>query len=91
MEYGERLEDAAVREALEETGIKIRMKKVVGVYSDPNRDPRGHVISICFLAEPSGGALKASTDAMRVKTFKKIPWKKLAFDHAKILKDAGFR
>ncbi|RLI30286.1 NUDIX hydrolase, partial [Candidatus Bathyarchaeota archaeon] len=51
VEYGERVEEAAIREAKEETGLEIRIKKLVGVYSDPNRDPRGHVISITYLAE----------------------------------------
>jgi 8-oxo-dGTP diphosphatase len=91
VEYGERVEDAAEREALEETGLRVKLRRLVGVYSDPDRDPRGHVVTVCYLAEPFGGRLKASSDAMRVKVFRKIPWGELAFDHAKILKDAGLR
>ena len=87
VEYGERVEEAAVREALEETGLRVRLTKLVGVYSDPNRDPRGHVISIAYLAEEVGGELKAGSDAGEVAVFKEIP-QNIAFDHEKILRDA---
>ncbi|RLE95050.1 MAG: hypothetical protein DRN04_00925 [Thermoprotei archaeon] len=53
VEYGERVEDAALREVKEETGFKVKIKGLVGVYSDPGRDPRGHVVSIAYLAELS--------------------------------------
>ncbi len=89
--YGEKVELAAVREAEEETGLRIKLKGLVGVYSDPKRDPRGHVVSVCFLARRTGGRLKAASDASDVKIFKRIPWRELAFDHSQILKDAGFR
>lgn len=87
VEYGERVEDAVVREAMEETGLKVKPIALVGVYSDPNRDPRGHVVSIAFLAHEVSGEMKASGDAKDVGAFKMAP-KKLAFDHVKILKDA---
>lgn len=89
VEYGERVEDAARREMLEETGLEVRLKALVGVYSDPSRDPRGHVVSIAYLAEVIGGALKPATDAKEVKVFPidNLP-EKLAFDHEQILKDA---
>jgi 8-oxo-dGTP diphosphatase len=89
--YGERVEDAAAREAKEETGLRVKLGKLVGVYSDPKRDPRGHVISVCFSAGRASGRLRASSDAQDVKVFKHIPWRELAFDHARILKEAGFR
>ncbi len=89
--YCERVELAAVREAREETGLRIRLQKLLGVYSDPERDPRGHTVSVCFLARQVGGKLKAASDAGEVKIFKKIQWKKLAFDHGQILKDTGVR
>ena len=89
--YGERVEDAAAREVKEETSLRVKLGKLVGVYSDPKRDPRGHVVSVCFLAERAGGRLKASSDAQDIKIFKHIPWRELAFDHARILKDAGFK
>jgi 8-oxo-dGTP diphosphatase len=90
VEYGEKVEEAAKRECREETGLEVELERLVGVYSDPNRDPRGHVVSICFLARVVGGKLKAGSDALEAKFFKKIPWNELAFDHAQILKDAGF-
>ena len=90
VEYGEKVEEAAKRECREETGLEVELERLVGVYSDPNRDPRGHVVSICFLARVVGGKLKAGSDAREAKFFKKIPWNELAFDHAQILKDAGF-
>jgi len=89
IEYGETAEHAAIRETKEETGLDVEILKLVGVYSDPKRDPRGHVIAIAFLAKEVGGNLVANDDAKAVKVFKitEIP-KNLAFDHAKILKDA---
>lgn len=86
VEYGERVEEAARREAKEETGLEIDILGLVGVYSDPKRDPRGHVISIAFLAKGKG-VPKASSDAKEVKIFREIPTK-LAFDHKDIIRDA---
>ncbi len=88
VEYGETVENAAIREAMEETGLKVRLLKLIGVYSDPNRDPRGHVISIAFIAEGEG-ELKAASDAEDVAVFdlKHLP-DKIAFDHSKIISDA---
>jgi len=88
VEYGERVEDAAIREVMEETGLECIIKKLVGVYSDPERDPRGHFVSICFLMEVVGGELRASSDAEDVKIFKLKELPKLAFDHEKMIKDA---
>lgn len=85
--YGESVEVAAAREALEEVGLKIRLKGLLGVYSDPKRDPRYHVISIAFLAEAEGEP-KAGDDAAEVGVFdqENLPTP-LVFDHKKILKD----
>lgn len=88
--YNERVELAALREVGEETGLVVKLQRLFGVYSAPGRDPRGHVVSICFLARKVGGKLKASSDADDAKIFRQIPWAELAFDHAQILKDAGF-
>ena len=87
VEYGEEVEDAAVREAMEETGLEVELSGLVGVYSEPGRDPRGHTVSVCFSAEKIGGELSADTDASDVKVFNEVPWNNLAFDHDKILKD----
>jgi len=89
--YGEKVELAAVREAREETGLRVKLRDLLGVYSDPKRDPRGHIVSVCFLAQRVSGKMKAASDADEVKIFKRIPWEELAFDHADILKDAGLR
>ncbi len=89
VEYGERVEDTALREAKEETGLNIRLLRWVGVYSDPDRDPRGHTVTAAFLAVGTG-ELKAGDDAKEVHVVPieealKLP---LAFDHEKILRDA---
>src|SRR3990170_297422 len=62
VEVGETVEAATVREAKEETGLDIEIIKLLGVYSDPSRDPRGHTVSVCYLAKGSG-TLKAGSDA----------------------------
>lgn len=89
VEYNETVEHAAVREAEEETGLKVELKEILGVYSIPTRDPRKHTITTAFVAKPLSGKLKADTDAEEVNWYslKKIDFQKLAFDHGKILKD----
>lgn len=88
---GETVEAALEREVREETGLSVRIVKLVGVYSGPNRDPRGHVISICYLCEALGGELKAQSDAeeIRVCDVEEISIIHLAFDHLKMFKDAN--
>jgi ADP-ribose pyrophosphatase YjhB (NUDIX family) len=87
VEYGERVEDCAVREALEETGLEVALKGILGVYSDPARDPRFHTISVVYLAEATGEP-KAGSDAGDVGVFTEgeLP-ADIAFDHGKILAD----
>lgn len=87
VEYGETTEKAAIREVEEETGLKVKLNKILGVYSDPKRDPRGHTVSIVYIATPTGGNLKASDDAKEVIRTKNIDFSHLAFDHAKIIRD----
>lgn len=88
VEYGEMLEKAAIREAKEETNLFIANPKLIGVYSDPERDSRNHIISTAYFAEGFGN-LKAGDDAMRAFS---VPLEialdmELAFDHNKILGD----
>lgn len=87
VEYGESLEEAAVREAEEETGLKVTLLGQFHTYSDPNRDPRQHTITTVYVAQASGEP-QAATDAARLKIFppETLP-EKLAFDHALILSD----
>ncbi|MCK9151012.1 NUDIX hydrolase [Methanobacterium alcaliphilum] len=89
VEYGETVEHAACREALEETGLEVELDSLVGVYSEPSRDPRGHVITVCYLAKYKSGKLRADTDAKDVFRFNKseLVEMDLAFDHNKILND----
>jgi 8-oxo-dGTP diphosphatase len=88
MKLNETLREAAEREALEETGLKVKIESLLGIYDEVNRDPRGRVISVCFVAKPVGGELKARSDVKEVRWFNldKINFR-LAFDHNKILKD----
>ncbi len=87
VEVGETVEDAVVREAEEETGLKVKVEKLFGVYSDPGRDPRGHTVSVVFLCKTVGGEMKASSDAIDVKKFDLSELPELAFDHETILMD----
>lgn len=87
VDYGECIEDAAIREAKEETGLDIELISLLGVYSNPERDPRMHTISTVFIAKADGEPT-AGDDAKSAMIFSldRLPHD-LAFDHGKILKD----
>ncbi|AFM13883.1 NUDIX domain-containing protein [Turneriella parva] len=87
VDYGESLEDAARREAKEETSLDVRLKSLLGVYSKPSRDPRRHTISAVYLASAKGKP-EAADDAKNLGLFSlnALP-PALAFDHAEILSD----
>ncbi len=87
VEIGETVEKAAIRESNEETGLDIEIIKLIGVYSDPKRDPRGHTVSVCYLAKGSGN-LKAGSDAKETGLFGLNEIPELAFDHNKIIENA---
>lgn len=89
VDYGECVEDAAVREALEETSINVELKDLVGVYSEPSRDPRRHTVSIAYTAKGNMADMKADDDACDIAVFnrKDLEKMKLAFDHEKIIND----
>ncbi|MGM0427140.1 MAG: NUDIX domain-containing protein [Thermodesulfobacteriota bacterium] len=87
VDYGESLETAAIREADEETSLKVTLLYQLGAYSDPTRDPRHHTISVVFVARGSG-APEAADDAVDIGLFHpdSLP-RPLAFDHDQILQD----
>lgn len=87
VDYGESLEAAAIREAKEETGLKIKLIRQFHTYSDPGRDPRHHTITTVYIAKGKG-SLKAGDDAKDAGVFQKdnLP-SPLMFDHKKILND----
>jgi len=87
VDRGERVEQAARREAREETGLEVRLVSLLGVYSDPARDPRGHTVSVAYVGQ-ARGAPEGRDDARRAEAFplEALP-SPLAFDHALILAD----
>lgn len=88
VDEGETVESAAVREAKEETGLDVELTALLGVYSDPRRDPRRHTLSAVFLGR-AGGEPAGADDADEARAFawSALP-SPLAFDHAEILSDA---
>ena len=87
VEIGETVEEAACREAREETGLIIDLLGLIGIYSDPGRDPRGHVVSAAFLATGKG-QLRSASDARSAEVYPLSDLPELAFDHDKIIRDA---
>lgn len=88
VEWGETVEEALKREVLEETGLDVEIKKLVGVYSEPDRDPRGHSISIAYTCESTEGMERYGDDACDVRWFPVENIPKLGFDHEKMISDA---
>jgi 8-oxo-dGTP diphosphatase len=88
VDYGEKVEDALIREMKEETNLDVKIEKLLGIYSNPKRDPRMHTASAVFVcrAEDLPKAGDDAKEAMLIK-LEEIPWNKLVFDHAQILKD----
>lgn len=87
VDIGESVEAAAIREAAEETNLSVSLETLLGVYSDPHRDPRGHAVSVVYIANGQG-EVTAMDDAAAIKSFElaELPTA-LAFDHTKILRD----
>jgi len=86
VDYGESLEQAAVREAKEETGLQVTLQRQFRTYSDPDRDPRHHTISTVFIASATGSPC-AGDDAGNIGIFSQQDQPSLVFDHARILAD----
>jgi 8-oxo-dGTP diphosphatase len=87
VDYGETLENAAEREAYEETSLRVTLLRQFHTYSDPSRDPRKHTISTVFIARAQG-IPAAADDAMDARVFRidRLP-DDMAFDHANILRE----
>ena len=86
VDVGEPLETAAVREALEETSLDVTLKRLLGNYSDPLRDSRGHTVSAVYIAEAQGEP-RAADDARHLALYDPRKTPPLAFDHERIIRD----
>lgn len=88
VDIGETVEQAVKREMKEEINLDIEILNILGVYSDPKRDPRFHVVSVVFVCKAYGEPVSGS-DAKKAMIYplEEIPFNKLVFDHAKILRD----
>jgi 8-oxo-dGTP diphosphatase len=87
VEYDERVEDAVRREMKEETGLDVEIVKLLGVYSEPGRDPRGHVVSAAYILKKVGGELRSGDDAEAIELVDIDDIPDLAFDHNEIIED----
>lgn len=92
MTPGETTKEACKREAKEESGLKVKIIKLIGVFDDPYRDPRGHTLSVTYLCKSIGGKLKPQemeTSEVKLFSTEEIRKMELGFDHKEILKKAG--
>lgn len=88
VDVGERVEDSCRRELTEETGLHVGELRLIGVYSDPGRDPRGHTCSVAYLARVGRAEVTAGDDAAAAEWVADWRGERLAFDHAQIIADA---
>ncbi len=90
VDYGEIVENAAIREAKEETSIDVELKELINVYSNPDRDIRGHTVSIAYTAIGNFDNAKADDDAEDIGIFNlnDLSSIEIAFDHRQIINDA---
>jgi len=93
IKIGETAEDAAIREVMEETSLEVDLDHILGVYSDPNRDPRGHIMSTVFIGKISTNSQNkepiAGDGASSIKwvDIEDMDQEDFGFDHKNILKD----
>jgi 8-oxo-dGTP diphosphatase len=87
-EWRETTEECCARETLEETAVTVTVGRLLGVYSDPDRDPRGHTVTVLYAARPVAGEAKGSDDAAEARWFtrKEIRGLDFAFDHGEIIR-----
>jgi len=88
VEADETTEQAVVREGKEETGLETAVVRLIGVYSEPGRDPRGPTVSVCYLLRKTGGTLRAGSDAAAAELIAPDAVPALAFDHNRMVDDA---
>ena len=87
VDFGETVEAAAIREAREEISLEVELRALLGIYSRPDRDPRGQTITVVYVARANGAPI-AADDAKSVELYDpRKPPAPLAFDHAEILAD----
>jgi 8-oxo-dGTP diphosphatase len=93
LEWKERTEECCAREALEETALEVRVGELLGVYSAPDRDPRGHNVTVLYEAKPVGGKAKGGDDAAEARWFtpRELERVEYAFDHAEIVREQMVR
>jgi 8-oxo-dGTP diphosphatase len=86
-EFKETTEACCAREALEETGVRVKVGELLGVYSKPDRDPRGHNVTVLYAARPVSGRAQGGDDAAEARWFAPADLRKLryAFDHRAIV------
>ncbi|MBW3581916.1 MAG: NUDIX hydrolase [Euryarchaeota archaeon] len=89
VDEGERVERAALREAKEETGLEVTLRGLVGVFSDPKRDPRQHNVSVAFYGVPKDPSraegVRGASDVKEARWYDLGKLPRLAFDHAHII------
>ncbi len=92
VDIGETVEEACVREVYEETSLKVKIKELIGVYSKPERDPRGHTVSIAYLCVPTSKNQKPNAkddaESLELIPLSELDRLNIAFDHAEIIADA---
>lgn len=84
---GETVEQACMREVREELGLDVRLTGLIGIYSEPGRDPRGSVVSVAYRAEVVGGTLTVTAEARAHRWLEPGENVPMGFDHARILAD----
>ncbi|MBL8002472.1 MAG: NUDIX hydrolase [Flavobacteriales bacterium] len=84
---GETVEQACIREVREELGLAVKLTGLIGIYSEPGRDPRGAVVSIAYRAEVTGGTLTVTDEARAHRWLEPEEEVPMGFDHARILAD----